>query len=216
MAPTARTDFSWIARSSLTCMGSGSSATSSRNRVPPLAAWNSPGLSAWAPVKLPFLWPKNSLSISSAGIAPQLTGTKGPAARAPCSWMVRATSSLPTPDSPGDVDRGLAARNLGDGRAQLRPWARNRRAGGWPVPAAARQQARVRCSLSSSACWTRPRNTARSTGLLTKSKAPAFSASTASFDVAEGGDHGDRGLGVFAGQCRRPARCRCRRAGACR
>ncbi|KAG0735775.1 hypothetical protein G6F24_018601 [Rhizopus arrhizus] len=33
--------------------------------------------------------------------------------------------------------------------------------------------------LSSSACLTRPRSTEMSTGLLTKSKAPAFSASTA-------------------------------------
>jgi hypothetical protein len=83
LAPTGRTDFSWITRSSFTCMCSGSSATSSRNRVPPSAAWNRPSLSAWAPVKLPFLWPKNSLSISSAGIAPQFTGTNGPLARAP-------------------------------------------------------------------------------------------------------------------------------------
>ena len=55
---------------------------------------------ACAPVNEPFLWPKNSLSINSEGIAPQLTGTNGPAARGPSSWMERATSSLPVPDSP--------------------------------------------------------------------------------------------------------------------
>src|SRR5436190_8648343 len=36
-----------------------------------------------------------------------------------------------------------------------------------------------RCSLRSSACWTRRRSTERSTGLVTKSKAPALSALTA-------------------------------------
>ena len=38
-----------------------------------------------APVKLPRLWPNSSLSISSDGIAPQLTGTNGASARAPLS-----------------------------------------------------------------------------------------------------------------------------------
>src|SRR3569832_2173997 len=80
-APMGRTDFSWITRSSFTCMCSGRSATSSRKSVPPLAAWNRPSLSATAPVKLPFLWPKNSLSMSSLGMAPQLTGMKGLSAR---------------------------------------------------------------------------------------------------------------------------------------
>jgi len=129
-------------------------------------------------VKLPFRWPKNSLSISSAGIAPQLTGTKGPAARAPCSWMVRATSSLPTPDSP----RMYTGAWL---RATLAMVARR------VAIAGESPSRRLACSggggggfgrsalFSSSACRTRPRNTLMSTGLLTKSKAPAFSASTA-------------------------------------
>src|SRR3569833_649771 len=95
-------------------MCSGRSATSSRKSVPPLAAWNRPSLSATAPVKLPFLWPKNSLSMSSLGMAPQLTGMKGLSARGPLSWMRRATSSLPTPDSPLMYTRRLAARELRD------------------------------------------------------------------------------------------------------
>ena len=37
-----------------------------------------------APVNAPFSWPKSSLSISSAGMAPQLIATKGPSARAEC------------------------------------------------------------------------------------------------------------------------------------
>ena len=55
---------------------------------------------AFVPVKLPLRWPNSSLSISSDGIAPQFTGTNAPPAREPCSWISRATSSLPTPDSP--------------------------------------------------------------------------------------------------------------------
>jgi len=35
----------------------------------------------WAPVKAPFRWPKSSLSSSVSGMAPQLTATKGAAAR---------------------------------------------------------------------------------------------------------------------------------------
>lgn len=34
------------------------------------------------------------------GIAPQFTGTNGRSIRGPCSWIRRATSSLPLPDSP--------------------------------------------------------------------------------------------------------------------
>ena len=49
----------------------------------PCAAWKSPGWSATAPVKLPFLCPKNSLSKRSCGMAPQLTDTNGWPARGP-------------------------------------------------------------------------------------------------------------------------------------
>src|SRR5438132_1670069 len=38
-APTLRTRFSWMARRSLTCIGKGRSATSSRKSVPPVARW---------------------------------------------------------------------------------------------------------------------------------------------------------------------------------
>ena len=51
-------------------------------------------------MKAPRTWPKSSDSISSAGMAPQFTATKGMAARGESSWMARATSSLPVPDSP--------------------------------------------------------------------------------------------------------------------
>ena len=58
------------------------------------------GLVRGAPVKLPLRWPKNSLSISSAGIAPQLTGTNG-LLRARALLVDRARDQLlAAPDSP--------------------------------------------------------------------------------------------------------------------
>ena len=53
-----------------------------------------------AEVKAPRSWPKSSLSISSEGMAAQLTSTKGPEARLLLAWSQRATSSLPVPFSP--------------------------------------------------------------------------------------------------------------------
>ena len=73
---------------------------SSRNNVPPSASSNFPSRSANAPVKLPFMWPNSSLSISSPGIAAQFTSTNGPWARGDSAWIARATSSLPVPFSP--------------------------------------------------------------------------------------------------------------------
>ena len=114
--------FSWITRNNLTCIGSGRSAISSRNSVPSSALWTSPTLSLIAPVKLPLRWPKNSLSMSSAGIAPQLTGTKGPSARGPdlvneaCDELFAGTGLS------RDVYRGLGARHLLDHLAKLRAW----------------------------------------------------------------------------------------------
>ena len=169
-APTGRTLFSWIARRSLTCMCRGRSATSSRNSVPPLAAWKRPGRSASAPVKLPFLCPKSSLSIRSSGIAPQFTGTKGPSARGPCSWMRRATNSLPVPDSPLTYTGAWL-------RASRATRARTACIGAESPTSSRRGLARV--PERRSAVETRFRRTCRSTGLETKSKAPALSASTA-------------------------------------
>ena len=44
--------------------------------------------------------PKSSFAIRSSLKAPQLKATKGPAARALCACMARATNSFPVPDSP--------------------------------------------------------------------------------------------------------------------
>ena len=76
------------------------SAISSRKIVPPSAASKRPRRSLTAPVKAPLTWPNSSLSISSSGIAAQLTSTNGPLRRRLSAWTLRATSSLPVPFSP--------------------------------------------------------------------------------------------------------------------
>ena len=100
LPPTLRARFSWSARRSFTCTCSGSSPTSSRKSVPEPDTSKSPALASTAPVKLPFSWPKSSLSMSPSGMAPQLMATKGWSRRSLRPWMVRATTSLPVPLSP--------------------------------------------------------------------------------------------------------------------
>ncbi len=68
--------------------------------MPPSASCQRPRLSVVAPVNAPRTWPNSSDSISSEGIAPQLTATKGLRARGLRMCMARATTSLPVPDSP--------------------------------------------------------------------------------------------------------------------
>ena len=51
------------------------SPTSSRKIVPRWAAWSFPGLSRYAPVKLPFTWPKSSDSSSDSVSPAQFTAT---------------------------------------------------------------------------------------------------------------------------------------------
>lgn len=51
--------------------------------LPPAACSNLPIWRATAPVKAPFSWPNNSLSIRSAGMAAVLTATNGPFCRCP-------------------------------------------------------------------------------------------------------------------------------------
>ena len=158
-------------------MCSGRSATSSRNSVPPSALCTSPFLSATAPVKLPRLWPKSSLSMSSVGMAPQLTATNGPSRRAPLSWIMRATSSLPVPDSPQmctgawlRATRPIISRSCSM-TARAAEQARPAQGGGG--------LARRCAGPSLMALPTSLRSTPRSSGFETKSKAPSFSARTA-------------------------------------
>ena len=101
-------------RSSLTCRSSGISVISSRNSVPPLARSKKPRCWRSAPVKLPFSWPKISLSIRLGEMAPQFTARKGCLRRRLKVCTVCATSSLPVPLSAGDEDRDARARHAGD------------------------------------------------------------------------------------------------------
>ena len=99
-APTGNTSFWSRARSSLTCNGSGISATSSRNRVPSLACTNRPLRAPQAPVKAPSTCPNSSASASDGLSAAMLTATNAAVRRALWRWMARAASSLPVPLSP--------------------------------------------------------------------------------------------------------------------
>ena len=55
----------------------------------------------------PCSWPNSSESISSDGIAPQLTRRNGPLRNVECSWMARAMISLPVPVSPNSSTGAL-------------------------------------------------------------------------------------------------------------
>ena len=68
--------------------------------VPPSACSNLPLRCLTAEVKAPRSWPNSSLSISSEGMAAQLTSTNGAAARTLLACSQRATSSFPVPFSP--------------------------------------------------------------------------------------------------------------------
>ena len=72
---------SWSARRTLDWVRADMSPTSSRKSVAPSASSNLPRRSSAAPVKEPRMWPKSSDSISSSGIAAQLTSTRGESAR---------------------------------------------------------------------------------------------------------------------------------------
>ncbi len=98
--PTLTISRSPRARRSLTWASGDSSPTSSRKIVPDWASSNFPIFSALASVKAPLVWPKNSDSISSLGMAPQFTTTNGPFCRGLLRWTARAISSLPVPLSP--------------------------------------------------------------------------------------------------------------------
>src|SRR6185503_10098532 len=87
-------------RKSRPCIRSVISPTSSRKIVPMWAVSSFPGLSRYAPVKLPFTCPKSSDSSSVSGRPAQLTGANTWLARGPREWIARATISLPTPLSP--------------------------------------------------------------------------------------------------------------------
>ena len=108
--PIRSTSPSCSTRSTFACVRRLMSPTSSRKIVPRCASSNLPICFSVAPVNEPFSWPNSSLSISSSGIAAQLTWTKASSARSELRWIARATSSLPTPLSPRDQHRGARGR----------------------------------------------------------------------------------------------------------
>ena len=105
--PTGSTTWSCSTRSTLACVFRLMSPISSRKIVPPSAASNFPRRSVTAPVNAPRVWPNSSDSISSSGIAAQLTSMNGPPWRLLRPWIDRATSSLPVPFSPNTSTRPL-------------------------------------------------------------------------------------------------------------
>ena len=118
MPPTGSTFCSCSARRTLAWVFRVMSPISSRNSVPPSASSNLPFLAVSAPVKAPRVWPNSSLSMSSSGMAAQLTSTNGPSARRLWWWMFRATSSLPVPFSPKISTRPLEGAAWAMSRAQ--------------------------------------------------------------------------------------------------
>ncbi len=93
-SPSCRTrnSFAWSSR--------GNSPTSSRKIVLPSASVNLPSRLVVAPVKAPFSWPNNSLSMRFSGIAAQFTLISGLSFRLLAAWMALAITSLPVPVSP--------------------------------------------------------------------------------------------------------------------
>ncbi len=97
--PTRSIERSWMARSSLAWAATDRSETSSRKSVPSCACSNLPRRPR-TPVAVRSSIPNSSASSSVSTMAAQLTATKGPRRRRLSSWICRATSSFPEPDSP--------------------------------------------------------------------------------------------------------------------
>ena len=101
ISPNFRISFCWSARSSLACNSKGKELISSKNSVPLWASSNFPIIPfCRAPVNAPPLYPKNSDSIRSLGIAAHDIATKGWSFRWLKLWIAWANSSLPVPLSP--------------------------------------------------------------------------------------------------------------------
>ena len=179
----ARSMRSWSARSSLACTVGAISPISSRNSVPPCAASNWPMRRSCAPVKAPFSWPKSSLSSSVSRDRGAVDDDEA---------LVAARAEIVD----GARDQLLAGAALAGDQHRR---ARRRRRARW----CGRRRASPRCGRSGGprrarpATWSRRRTTSCSSarrsrswrtlmrsasisnGLVTKSTAPSFIASTA-------------------------------------
>ncbi len=133
--PSRSTSPSCSTRSTLACVLALMSPTSSRKIVPRSACSNLPTCFSVAPVNDPFSWPNSSDSISSSGIAAQFTCTNRSRLRRLLRWIVRATSSLPTPLSPWISTVALVGAARPTARHHLLQRRRCRRSsGGGPRP----------------------------------------------------------------------------------
>ena len=165
------------------------SPTSSRNSVPPSASSKRPSLRLMAPVKAPFSWPNSSVSSSVSASAPQLTLTNGPGRRAasaggsrarpaPCRCPTRRRCA-PTCRSARRARRSAKTLRIGSRAADHLAEARRLLAAQVRVLRLEPRPWRGAPARSSSARSTLSRTTSGANGLMRKSKAPSFIASTA-------------------------------------
>ena len=113
--PTRLIRFSWSARSTFAWAERLMSPISSRKSVPPSACSNFPIRCFVAPVKEPFSWPKSSLSMSSEGMAAQLTSTRGPGLAGRAVVDPLGDELLPRPRLARDEHAGLGRGHALDG-----------------------------------------------------------------------------------------------------
>ncbi len=148
--------------------------------MPASASSNLPMRRADAPVKAPRSCPKSSLSSSVSGIAAQLIATKAPSRRAESAWIARAKSSLPVPLSPSSRTVASVAATRSVSARTARIAADSPTIGGSVRDCASAKsrdcRERARRSIARA---TRRRSRSGSTGLVMKSSAPCFMASTA-------------------------------------
>ena len=88
--------------------------------MPPSASSNLPRRSAMAPVNAPLTCPNSSLSISSSGMAAQLTSTNGPPRRRLSAWMRARDELLARAVLAVDQHAAVGRRRHRDLLAQLR------------------------------------------------------------------------------------------------
>ena len=114
VAPTLRTFFSWIARNNLTCIWIGRSATSSRNSVPPLAAWKKPSLSLLGAGERALLVAEEFAFHQILGNRAAIDRHERRVAARPLQVHQARRELLAAAGFAADVDRRLAARQLVD------------------------------------------------------------------------------------------------------
>ena len=158
-------------------------------RVLSSASSNLPVRSVFASVKAPLTWPNSSLSNSVSDKPPIFTVIIACDARGETAWIARATRLFPVPFSP--VIRTLAS----DGATRETISTTGRIAGDCAIKfgmvprrssfCASSFRSRRSAEASSICVFTMANNRWLSQGLVTKSRAPRFIASTANSTVAQ-------------------------------